>query len=430
MLRSRKTFFTVMLTVVFVISSVIFMTVQDRNPGGKIVGKGSGKQLKRPGTTAIDKLISNMDKSGTTAQILQQNPTVQNMSQGKRPDFKGIKVRAIYLSGASAGDSDIMKHIIQLVKTTELNAVVIDIKENGVVNYRSDIPEVKENKLYTQYYKPDSLIKQLHENNIFVIGRIVCFRDPGLASRRVDLAIKTPGGAIWKEGSIAWTNPYKREVWNYNINIAKEAANKGFDEIQFDYVRFPTASKSEVAYGNNIPSKADAICGFLLAAEKELRDEKGIPVTADTFGIICESELDGENIGQVLERIGKDIDYICPMVYPSHYANASHGAMGNGTGQVINGVKFTAPDLEPYKVVYNTLIKVRERISKVKGYRAKVRPYLQNFTASYIKNKDYYQVYGAKQVREQIQAVYDAGYDEWILWSGRNTYSENALKPE
>jgi hypothetical protein len=137
------------------------------------------------------------------------------------------------------------------------------------------------------------------------------------------------------------------------------------------------------------------------------------------FGIICESPADTEDIGQYLELIGKDVEYISPMVYPSHYA----------VGQVVNNVKFSKPDMDPYGVVYNSLIKAKNRISQAEGYKAQVRPYLQDFTATWL-GKGYYQTYGPTQVRQQIKAVYDAGYDEWILWDAGNTYSESALLVE
>ncbi|HOA97265.1 MAG TPA: putative glycoside hydrolase, partial [Acetivibrio saccincola] len=140
----------------------------------------------------------------------------------------------------------------------------------------------------------------------------------------------------------------------------------------------------------------------------------------------CETPGDTEGIGQVLERVGMDIDYISPMIYPSHYANSSRGMMGNGVGQSINGVVFTAPDLKPYEVVYNVLEKTKDRISKVENYKADVRPYIQGFTASYLP-KGYYQVYGPEQIKQQIKAVYDAGFEEWIVWDAGNNYVEEAF---
>jgi hypothetical protein len=366
------------------------------------------------------KSASNGDADSNT-----QNGALEEIGRDKPVDsqadeIKTIKAKAIYLSGNSAGSEQVLDKYISLINTTELNAVVIDIKEAGKVNYRSSIPFVSENNLDANYYDPKEVLTKLHENGIFVIGRIVCFRDDGLARARPDLAIKRVDGSIWKEGKLgAWTNPYSEDVWDYNIKIAEEAIDLGFDEIQFDYVRFPTAKKSEVSYGDNMPTRIEAINNFLKKASEKIRDEKKTPLSADIFGIVAESVTDGRTLGQELESIGMNIDHICPMVYPSHYAK----------GQIVNGVVFEKPDFDPYGVVYQTLLKTKNRLSQVEGYKATVRPYLQDFTASYLPDGDYQQ-YGAKQVREQIQAVYDAGYDEWILWDGRNRYTEAALGKE
>ena len=362
--------------------------------------------------------------------VKQNGDTVRNaspQSNGRNKRIENIKVRAVYLTGGSAGNKQILGRIVELSKNTELNSVVIDIKEGGMVNYMSNVLEVKRNNAYHPLYDVDGVIKTLHDNNIYIIGRIVCFRDPVLAEKRVDLAVKSTNGQIWREGRTAWTNPYNEEVWKYNIDIAREAVEKGFDEIQFDYVRFPTARNSELSYGSNVPAKADAICKFLEMAQKRLHDEMGAAVSADVFGIICESGGDTEDIGQVLEKMGKDIDSISPMLYPSHFANASYGINGNGVGQVINGILFAAPDLSPYEVVYNALVKTKNRLSGISGYKAKIRPYLQAFTASYL-SSGYYQRYTAVQIRQQIKAVYDAGYSEWILWDPNNAYPADAFE--
>lgn len=350
-------------------------------------------------------------------------PTPTPTPEPKEP----VKVKALYLSGGIAAKN--IDHYIDLANKTELNSLVIDIKENGFINYESQIPLAQEQSLYKKVYNAEELLKKCHDNDVYVIGRIVVFRDNGLSNKMPEYAIKKPNGNLWKEGNMgSWTNPYKKEVLDYNIEIAKEAVKLGFDEIQFDYVRFPTASSKEVTYGENNPSKSDAIGDFLKRASEEIKNVKDIPISADIFGIVIESDRDGKAIGQLFDEIGINIDYISPMIYPSHYANASNGMFGNGVGQAINGVLFTAPDLEPYNVIYQALLKAKTRISQVPGYKAEMRPYLQDFT---IKMKEgFYQEYGAKQVREQIQAVYDAGYEEWILWDGSNTYSENVFLPK
>ena len=352
----------------------------------------------------------------------QSSGAVEQSEENKTEDLTKVKVKAIYLTGVSAGSTKTLDKYIDIINRTELNAVVIDIKDNGVVNYPSTVPAVAENGLFVKYFDPEKVIKKLHDNNIYVIARLVCFRDEGLAMKNSNLAIKRTDGTIWKEykktNTGAWTNPYNEEVWKYNIDIAKEAISKGFDEIQFDYVRFPTAKKSEVNYGENLPSKVDAICAFLKLASEELHTAGG-PVSADVFGIISESKSDGETIGQDLERVGLDIDCISPMAYPSHYAK----------GQEVNGVTFAKPDLDPYGVVYQTMAKTKDRISKVPGYKATVRPYLQAFTATWI-GKGNYQTYGPQQIRQQIKAVYDAGFEEWILWNPKNIYAEEIFDKE
>lgn len=381
-------------------------------------GKGTGENLQ--GETSVDNTLQEAPGTQETAEQtgdteLQEDGT----EQGGEPDEQKepVKARAVYLSGPIAGSTKHIDHFIDLVNKTELNALVIDIKEAGYVNFASEVPEVQKHELYKKYYNPRELLQKLHDNGIYVIGRLVVFRDPGLAAKRTDLAIKKADGSLWTEGKLGpWTNPYNEEVWRYNIDIAKEAVELGFDEIQFDYVRFPTSGKTNQAvYGENMPEKYETINKFLGLAANEL----DAAVSADVFGIICESVPDGKAIGQHLEAIGMEIDYISPMVYPSHYA----------VGQTVNGVVFSKPDFEPYAVVYNTLVKCRERLAEVEGYKAKVRPYLQDFTASYLK-EGLYKEYGVEEVREQIKAVYDAGYEEWILWDGRNTYTEDALLRE
>ena len=303
------------------------------------------------------------DESGQTSDSNTDTQAVTEAGQsgGEQQDStaapeenKKIKVKAIYLTGISAGSTKVLDKYIDIINRTELNAVVIDVKEAGKVNYKSDIPAVSDNGLYVKYFDPEKVLKKLHDNNIYVIGRIVCFRDNGLALKHPELAVKRVDGSVWKEGKLgAWTNPYKEEVWRYNTDIAKEAISKGFDEIQFDYVRFPTAKKSEVSYGDDVPKKTDTIRSFLKFASGEIHNA-GAPVSADVFGIIAESKSDGEAIGQDLEKVGLDIDAISPMVYPSHYAK----------GQEVNGVVFDKPDLDPYGVVYQTLVKTKNRISR------------------------------------------------------------------
>lgn len=331
-----------------------------------------------------------------------------------------VKAKALYLTGWTVGSSKRVDHYVELANKTEINSYVVDIKDDdGFVGYESQLPEVQANGTWKKKYNADSVIKAFHDNEIYIIGRIVAFKDPVYSVKRPDLAIKSVGGGLWKDNAkLTWLNPYNKENWEYLISIAKEAVEKGFDEIQFDYVRFPSdGKKKNMDFSGTEQEKYQAICEFLSYAKAQIPQA---PISADVFGIILESPADTEGIGQYLEYIGKDVDYISPMAYPSHYAY----------GQIVNKVKFDAPDLDPYGVVYNTLLKGKGRIEQVSGYKAKVRPYLQDFTASWLRPKNMYQEYAAEQVRQQIKAVYDAGYEEWILWDAGNSYHEDALLPE
>ncbi len=439
----NKTKITIALSAMLVVTilTVVAIILNQNSSTGKVSAVSSTSVSSNAASGTTEQSNSTVPADSTTASadsiteptpssVEEQKPQVTNGLQ-LSPSIENVKIKAVYLTGPSAGSSARVDNIIDLAKKTELNAVVVDIKEEGAVNYASGIQLVQKYGKQVKYYNPENLVKKFHDNGVYVIGRIVTFKDPVLSKSRADLAIKNSTGGLWLEnGKTPWTNPYNEEVWDYNIAIAKEAISKGFDEIQFDYVRFPTGKKTDFNFGSNVPAKADAINGFLAKAEKELHTGAGVPVSADVFAIIVESKGDGETIGQRITEVGKDIYCINPMIYPSHYANAApKGVMANGVGQKINGVNFTKPDLEPYNVMYNALLSTKIKIGEVTGYKAKVRPYLQAFTAKYLP-QGYYQNYGAQQVKQQIKAVYDAGFEEWILWDPSNKYQEAYFNPE
>jgi len=330
-----------------------------------------------------------------------------------------IKVKGLYFTGWNAGLNERLQHFINLTKKTEINSVVLDVKDDdGYIGYESKIPAVREVGGWKKKYDPKKVIKELHKNNVHVIGRVVCFKDPVLSIKKPDLAIKDSNGELFYAKGITWLDPYNKESWPIIIATAKEAVEFGFDEIQFDYLRFSNdGNRDAMAFNTGGKERYEIIDEFVSYARKEMPK---VILSGDVFGIICESPADTEKIGQNLEYIGKnDLDYLSPMVYPSHYR----------VGQKINKIPFEKPDYEPYEVVYNTLLRAKERIAKVNGYRAKIRPYLQDFTATWL-GSGYYKSYGAEDVRAQIKAVYDAGYNEWILWNASNKYTEEALLPK
>lgn len=332
-------------------------------------------------------------------------------------------VKGIYLNNSFLQNNDKVNSIINISKTTELNTVVIDIKgEDGYINYSSSVPLAQSIGASTGRVNTRSIIKLFHDNNIYVIGRVVCFRDPVLAKARADLSFRAKDGSLWKDDSgTPWVNPFNKENWKYIIDLSKEAINIGFDEIQYDYVRFGNEGDvKNIDFGQSFtPSqKPDAIAEFLDMAYKEIGGNK-TKISADIFGISAITSADDNILGQNLEKVAKEVDAISPMIYPSHYSNIKQ----NKVGQIINNVVFQKPDLEPYNVVFQTMQTIRKRIEQG-TIKTMIRPYLQAFTASYL-GKGYYQRYGASQIREQIQAVYDSGFKEWILWDASSNYNSS-----
>lgn len=344
-----------------------------------------------------------------------------------------VKVKALYLNPTSVRSK--LDHYIDLANRTEINAFVIDIKrDEGVISYDSNIPDVNAANGDTPDFDIREVTKKLHDNGIIAIARMVTFKDTTITKYKPELAIRTVDGGILeiKESGgfkSRWLDPTNRATWDYILSIAQEAVEFGFDEIQFDYIRFPetTLYKNYVINLEEGKERHEVIEEFIRYIRNNLPPDTVL--SADIFGMPLISSRDYGEIGQTLETIGWSLDYICPMIYPSHFANNSKGTMGNGVGQTINGIKFTHPDLKPYDVVYNTLIVGKSRIEKVEGYNLNVRPYIQGFTASYLP-EGYYMTYGVEAYRAQIQAVYDAGYDEWIFWNSPNSYVESAFLPE
>ena len=340
------------------------------------------------------------------------------------PEYKTVKVKGIYVTGPTAG-TEKMDELITLVESTELNAMVIDVKnDEGVVTYKMQSDTVLEIESGVRYISDiEELIKKLHEKDIYVIARIVAFKDPYLAEKKPELCLKTDTGAVFRDkNGEAWVNPYKQEVWDYLAEIGAQAAKDGFDEIQFDYIRFSTDMNAKnIDYGEEaeLMTKEEAITGFARYAYDKLHP-LGVMVSADVFGTIIDNESDAEIVGQNYQEMATCLDYICPMVYPSHYSNGVYG--------------LDIPDKEPYNTVYQAMGESKKKLDALtvdeepdESVRiAGVRVWIQDFTATWLKGSI---SYGPDEVRAQIQAIYDAGYEEWILWNARMNYTEGALLP-
>jgi hypothetical protein len=320
-----------------------------------------------------------------------------------------FKPKSLYLSFYGIGDRTLRESAIRLIEETELNALVIDVKgDRGMIPYKSSIPlasEVGAQQIIT-VKDVNGLMKSLKEKGIYTIARIVVFKDNPLALKMADFAVKTPSGQLWRDReNLAWVDPYRREVWDYNIQIAIEAAQIGFDEIQFDYVRFPDASGLQFSMPGTEENRVKAISGFLKEARERLMPYN-VFLSADIFGYVCWNLNDTE-IGQRLEDLASLVDYLCPMLYPSGF---QYGIPG-----------YRIPVAHPHEIVYLTLKRAQER-TRLPSIR--FRPWLQAFR-DYAFDRRYFR---GKELEGQINAAKEFGSQGWMLWNPQNCYFEDGLK--
>ncbi len=327
------------------------------------------------------------------------------------------KVKGIYLTDVTAGGKR-MDEIISYIDQTELNAVVIDIKnDRGRIAYQMDSPLVSETGSQSRNIEDlPGLMKKLKEHGIYTIARIVSFRDPFMADVRPEwMNRKSDGSVFYDNSKMAWANPYKREYWEYLAEVGSQCAAAGFDEVQFDYVRFCTErGMNDVVYDEADTeglSKTQIITEFVKFISDRMA-EQDIFCSVDVFGTIIDSYIDSTAVGQDYAEMAACVDYMCPMIYPSHYGNGNFG--------------IEYPDMDPYGTISGALASSQRALFKEdESYQAIVRPWLQAFTATWLSN---HAEYGPKELRAQIQAVYDSGYDEWIFWNASNIYDWSAFQ--
>lgn len=325
------------------------------------------------------------------------------------PMPKPDAVRGLYLNAWAAGSSRKLARLIELAQATEINSFVIDVKEVGEMSYPSAVPLAREVGANRRYIADiQGVLRRLRDAGIYPIARIVIFRDPILAEARPEMAIQREDGSIWEDrDGFRWVDSYNRAVWDYHIAIAREAIELGFAEIQWDYVRFPdvppSLMRTAVWPARAGRTKADAIREFLLYAREQLAD-LNVPITADVFGLTVSVRND-MGIGQLWEKMMDATDVLLPMVYPSHFARGSYG--------------IPHPNASPYAIVKTAMEYAVRRTTSEDGI-ATIRPWLQDFTMGPPS-------YGPEEVRAQIEAVYDAGLTEWILWNPASNYTAAAL---
>ncbi|WP_419485609.1 putative glycoside hydrolase [Gallintestinimicrobium sp.] len=421
-------------------------------------------------------------------------------------ELNRVKVKGIYVSGPMAGTAG-MDNLIALVDRTELNALVIDVKnDDGYLTCELDVPLAEQIGSEKHYIKDlPALVQTCKEKNIYLIARVVAFKDPILAEKMPEWSLHNSDGSIFRDKSgLAWVNPYRKEVWEYLASVGEAAIKAGFDEVQYDYVRFSTDSRmKQVDFGDSTKgrTKTEAISGFTLYASERIHAAGG-RISADVYGVVIDSEEDQQIVGQNYVEMSRSLDAISPMIYPSHYGPynyqipvpdaqpydtvlaamqaskmvlagldpktgkkpVSADVSGNDAvdaaivgGEAVSGNNAADATADSQSTSGTTAVSGNDAVQNAEnaqaadgaqaaedaaaktfalskeeiaqldpttGVQATVRPWLQDFTATWVKG---HISYGPEEIRAQIQAVYDAGYEEWILWNAANRYTEGGL---
>lgn len=351
-------------------------------------------------------------------------------------------LRAIYMSQCVVGTPSFRDSLVTLIDETELNAVVIDVKDyTGKIGFSTDNP-VLQGSISDQCGARDmrDFIQHLHEKGIYAIARITVFQDPYYTEIRPDLAVKRASdGSTWKDyKGLSFVDVGAQEFWDYIVEISKETYAVGFDELNYDYIRFPSDGPMKDIYYSHSQdiAKADQLERFFAYLHEKMKDPDAffdgrVPViSADVFGMTT-TNTDDLNIGQVLERTLPYFDYVAPMVYPSHYPKGFNN-WSNPNHYPYEVVKFSMSRAAARAIATTTTVNsfahtplstTTPIVYKKPVYEAnKLRPWLQDF--------DYGGTYDVAEVRAQMKATYDSGLDSWMLWAPSNRYTRGALNVE
>jgi hypothetical protein len=335
--------------------------------------------------------------------------TVTDTSGNVKLELKPFAPKGIYLSAYGISSLKLRNSALDLVKNTPVNTFVIDIKsDNALVTHKSAVPlatEIGAQKLVLKKDLPE-LIEKLHAQGIYTIGRIVTFKDTLLAQAKPEWTIKTASGQVFRDGEgLAWVDPFRSEVWDYNTALAVEAAQMGFDEIQFDYVRFPDTRGLVFSKPNTEQNRVAAISSLLANARKKL-EPYNVFLSADIFGYVCWN-LDDTELGQRIVDVMQHVDYASPMLYPSGFQFGIPG--------------YRNPVANSHEIVYRSLERARARTNVA---AVRFRPWLQAF-------KDYAfdrRQFGQTEIQQQISAAERFGSNGWLLWNARNVYNAEAIR--
>ncbi len=317
-----------------------------------------------------------------------------------------LPIRGLYVNRFAAQSAKKMHHLLGIADSTEINALVVDVKDEFGLNFVSSDPMLQKNAgTQTKVRNLKALADSINAHGVLPIARIVVFKDSVTARMNPEHTIRKADGSPWRDKKgLTWVNPYANAIWEYNFRVAEEAIKAGFGEVQFDYIRFPEPYKSlppQVFPESNNRGKTEALAEFLKAAKTRM-DKLGVRTTADIFGLV--TTVGGAlEVGQKWEPIVQSVDVVLPMVYPSHYP---HGSFG-----------IPSPNAEPYEVIHTAISRgrVRNEAIGLKGQR--VRPWLQAFTLGAPH-------YGPGELEAEKKAVYDSGYDSWVMWNPGTKYDE------
>ncbi len=396
-----------LLTITAILQTLLFASFS-----GVIVDKETLKPIKKAIISDSKHSVRSDDNGSFSIKSKENNYHVK--AYGYRPykfhkdtnettiKVESIRVKALYLTfwGASV-NSKTLKRVLNIIDNTEANAIVVDIKnEYGSTVYKTSFEQANSYGAHKDRTNRDitKFMDMMKSRNIYTIARIVTFKDEIQASNNEDYAIKKEDGTIWRNhDNMAWVDPFDKRSHAYTIAIAEDAAKVGFDEINFDYIRFPAKSGLKLSKESTPENRLKAIESFLKSAKQKLR-KYGVFISVDTYGNVCWEKGD-VGIGQEISSLAKHSDYISPMLYPSGFSKGSFN--------------FEHPAEHPYEVIYRSIKHIRDRINP-----NRVRPWLQYFK-DYAHTRKHYKKF---EVNEQMRATDDVNASGWMMWSPSSRY--------
>lgn len=370
--------------------------------GSLIVFIGAFGFVRSQDSLLYDSEVPSDDKVATVAEVV---PVKKPPEHIKTPNV----VKAVYMTSWVAGTPSIREKLLAFVENSEFNSVVIDVKDyTGFIAFETDDAVINAMES-TEKRIPDirGIIEELHRKNMYVIGRVSVFQDPYVAKKKPEWAVLTKSGAVWKDRKgLSFIDPGAEGYWDYIIHIARASADAGFDEINFDYIRYPSDGNLQNAVFPYAKGREKQIVleDFFKYVDREFQVQN-VATSADLFGLVTWAE-DDLGIGQVLERAAPYFDFIAPMVYPSHYASGFEG--------------YKNPAEHPYEIIKVSMDRGVERMKKLGQDPLKLRPWIQDF--------DLGADYGVAEILAQKKAIYDAGLNSWMSWDPKNQYTQGAYQ--